>query len=789
MNWSPLRALFLLTVFAIPYVSLFCENATSDIESMRVENIIIEIGADSKSQQAVSIRARMKTKEGSLFSQADFDEDLKTLVQEFDRIEPEVSKTDGKIKIVLKVHPKPYIKEIRWEGNKEETKSKLQKELGIKPGMVFDRQTFNKAFNKLKTYYIKHGFFEAELNYTLERDPKKNDIIVSIKIKEGQSGKIEKIAIRNVSKKERNEILDLIFTKKYNMFTSWLTNEGTLNPEIMRHDELTIVNYLHNKGYAEAKVKVLTKPSKKSNRIIVVVDIDRGKEYHFGTISIENNNLFSKEKIFSKIPFKDGDTYSPEAVREAVKAIYDLYGSKGYIDAVITPESTLHPEKRIYDLTFKITENERFRVGLIKVFGNQQTNTSVVLHECLLVPGDVFDSTMIQHTEERLLNMGYFKNVNVYAVKTTRGQDAKVSFRDVHIEVEENPTTAHFSAGVGFSTTESVSFSLGFNENNFNSKGFASLFTRGIKSLRGGGEYLGINATIGKKMLVYSLSWTKPYFMDTQWSVGFDVKKSRNSYSASDYTVKSNSLQLFAFRSLNSFVRFNSTYRLTHSFIDLKHVSHAKRNRELIRESKNGGLISAIGGSLTYDSTDNFMRPTRGVKSDLSAEFAGVGGDHSFFNFGYHNTFFWSPYQFGIFRLRGNLQFIKTVFGTKPKHIPMDERLYLGGEKMMRGYKYNYLGPKFHDKDHTPRGGMSEIFGSIDYDQYIFKKLDGFVFFDAGSVAFREFSIAKLRYTTGYGVKIKLMENAPIAIGMGYPLNPQSKRDVKRFFITFSTAF
>ncbi len=783
------RALILLFVFFMPYISLFCQSETSDIEAMRVENISIEVGNDKKSQQSVSIRARMKTKEGSLFSQQDFDDDLKTLVQEFDRIEPEVIKKDGKVQITLKVYPKPYIKEIIWEGNKEESKSKLQKELGIKPGMIFDRQTFNKAFNKLKTYYIKHGFFEAELSYTLERDPAKNDVTIAIKIKEGHSGKIEKIVIRNVSKKERDEILELIFTKRYNFFTSWLTNEGTLNPEIMRHDELTIVNYLHNKGYAEAKVKAMAKPSKKSNRIIVVVDVDRGQEYTFGDIIVEDNKLFSKDQILSKVAFKSGDAYSPEAVRESVKAIYDLYGSKGYIDAIITPESILHPEKRVYDLRFKIVENERFRVGLIKVFGNAQTQTSVILHECFLVPGDIFNSTMMHNTEERLLNTGYFKNVNVYAVKTTRGQDAKVSFRDVHIEVEENPTTGHFSAGVGFSTTESVSFSLGFNENNFNSKGFATLFTKGLKSLRGGGEYLGVNATIGKKMLVYSLSWTKPYFMDTDWSVGFDVKKSRNSYSASDYTVKANSLQLFAFKNLNSFVRFNSHYRLTHSFIDLKHVSHAKRNRELIRESKNGGLISAVGASLTYDSTDNFVRPTRGLKSDLSAEFAGIGGDHSFFKFGYINTFFWSPYQFGIFRLRANAEFIKTAFGTKAKHIPMDERLYLGGEKMMRGYRYNYLGPKFHDKDHTPRGGNSLIFGSIDYDQYLFKKLDAFVFFDVGSVAFREFSIAPLRYTTGYGLKIKIMENAPIAVGMGYPLNPQSKRDVKRFFITFSTAF
>ena len=140
--------------------------------------------------------------------------------------------------------------------------------------------------------------------------------------------------------------------------------------------------------------------------------------------------------------------------------------------------------------------------------------------------------------------------------------------------------------------------------------------------------------------------------------------------------------------------------------------------------------------------------------------------------------------------MKGNLQFIKTFGGTKLQDMPLAERLYLGGEHSIRGYVYNRVGPKFKDKDRTIRGGFSEILLSGEYEQYLFKQLDAFVFFDAGNVYFDEFHVDYLRYSTGFGIKLKIAEHsAPIIIGMGYPLNPSNKMDVKRFFLSFGTSF
>lgn len=753
-------------------------------EEMRVGQIDIVLETEGNVQKSL-LKSRMKTKEGSLFNQHDFDEDLKILAKEFDRVEPVMTVNNGQLDITLKLWSKPTIRSITWIGNKDISTEKLEQELDIPKNSVFDRQAFNRAFHKLKNYYVKKGYFEAALDYDVIRDRRDNVVDIIIKVKEGRAGRIQEIVFHGVTPDEEEELLNLMMTKSYNFFTSWLTQEGTLNPEIFRHDELAILNFLHNSGYADAKLNVEIKPAK-PERVIIDITVDKGPLYTFGNVTIQGNTLFTKDELLALAGIKKGEPYSPERVRQAIKTITDKYGSKGYVDAYVTPDVRLNAAEHSYSVTLRVEEGSRYRIGLIKVFGNHHTQTDVILHETSLIPGNVFDTTLLHNTEERLRNIGYFSNVNVYAVKTTLKTADSSHFRDVHIEVEEKSSTGNFNLYTSFSTTESVAFGFGVRENSFNFRGIPSVFTKGLRALRGGNEFLSANATIGKKQLSYTLSWSKPYFMDTPWIVGFELQKARNTFTP-EYTTRSYTAIVHGHYSINAFLNWGVHYRLRRSIIKLKPEKH--QDKELVRQSKNGGLISAVGTSLFYDSTDHPVKPHRGIRSTLELEYAGFGGDHHFGSVQYLNNAYLQPYRYGLLRFRGNLQFIKTFASTTSSKLPLTERFYLGSELAMRGYRYNAVGPHFHDKKHTPKGGVSAVLFSADYEQYIFKKLDGFVFLDIGNVSFKQFSIGSLRYTTGGGLKIKISENMPLVIGLGYPLNPARSSEVKHLFISFGAAF
>jgi outer membrane protein insertion porin family len=774
------------------FVGLLCTASvlipvvTGSPEAIPIKSLTVEVVGEPAGSEA-RVLSTLQTKEHERFSQGEFDKDLKQLAKDFDKVEPTVRVENGEVTIALKVWKKPIIHDIIWQGIETADKEKIAKEFGIASGSVFDRQGFSKAIQKLRQYLVRKGFFEAEIDYktTLLSEP--NTIDIEISIKEGRAGYVEEIRFEGLTSSETDEVSDAILTKEYCFWLSWLNNQGTFYKDVFRQDEMIVLKYLQNKGYLDAKVEASITPAPdRKDRIVISIHVEKGKIYKLGNITTSGNILFTQEALLKAAGCKSGDVYSPEGMRTAAGAMHDLYGSKGYIDATAVPEPKLRENELVYDVDFKVEEGKQFRVGMIEIIGNTITESRVILHENRLVPGAVFDTNLLAKTEERLRNIGYFKTVNVYAVKSSRVEAGGAAFRDVHIEVEEIPTTAQFMAFVGWNSNEGVSGGIGVSETNFRILGLPNVFSDGYRALRGGGEYASANVTIGTKQLSYNASWTKPYFLDTKWAVGVDLQKMRNSYSAKDYTIKSDQAVFRGTREVNSFVRFGTQYRIKDSKIDLRGVHHTRRNREFIRESKNAGVISAVGAALYYESTDRPTAPRQGILSELSAEYAGIGGDHHFMKFAYLNKMFYPLAERGLLKLCGDVEAIKTLFGSKPKHIPLDERYYLGGDAKMRGFNFNTVGPKFHDKDRTPRGGMSSLYLSAEYEHAIYKRLSGFVFVDAGNVWWREFVVKQLQFTTGFGLKFYIAEGTPLTFGMGYPLHVErgNKKDVHHFFFS-----
>jgi len=758
-------------------------------EGKKVQKIEISIGKSHEGKEIQSVQSLLKTKEGSPFSQADFDEDLKVLSKEFDTIEPTLSPTGDDVDLKLVLTPKPTISKIEFLGNQAITNDKLMGELGIKTSSTFDREVFSKAIQRIKSYYLKKGYFDAVCDYDAKKSEDGKRVDITIKIAEGKAGWIEEIRFINFTKDEQASLLEQMNTKEYSLWTSWLTNEGTHKPEVLHMDEVTILNYLHNEGYMDAKIETKIVDGTTPERIIIEIRGDKGDLYRIGNVGVSGNKIFPTDTISKAISLKSGDIYGPEKVTNSVQVIAEMYGRKGYIDVAVLPNAKVRLTEKIYDVSFEVEEGQKFRVGIIKVLGNSRTEGPVILHESLLTPGEIFDSTLLSKTEERLKNTNYFTSVNVYAVKSKESVVPSSNLRDVIIEVQENPTTAHFVVGVGFSTTEKITGHLGLNESNFNMKGFSTLFSKGMKGLRGGGEFLAFDAAIGSKLLSYTLAWTKPYVFDTPWIFGVELNRYKNEYSAKSYTIKSYSATLSANYPVNAFVRFGTHYRITDQNIFL-HENHERAASALFRETKNGGMVSAIGAELHYDSRNHPMMPTNGLHSIVGMEYAGLGGDHHFAKLYYQNGYYFSPYSGGLLLLRGDVQFIRTLWGEKRQDIPLPERLYNGGEQSIRGYYFNTVGPKFHDKMRTPRGGFSDVLLSAEFDQKLMKKLDGFVFFDAGNAYWNQFYLGKLQASWGFGIKLKIQENSvPIVLGLGYPINPQNKHDVKHFFISFSTNF
>lgn len=762
----------------------FTPSSTIVFEECRIADIDLQVEdlSANTSFNPQIVLSKLKSKVGNVFSQADFDADLKTLVAEYDRVEPSIQVQDQQVYITLKMWPRPKVRSITWHGNKKIKTTVLQKELGFKPNAVFNRQSFNKSFNKVKEYYVKKGYFESQLRYITVPHPKTNEVSINIEVLEGRSGRIEDIVFQGFTKKETSELLGMIYTKKYNLL-SWLTGKGTYHEEGLEQDRSTIVNYLQNLGYADAKVNIQIHEAEIEGKIILVISTEKGPIFHFNSIQFEGNELFSNEDIEKLFLIHEGDVYSPEKLRKTLQAIKDLYGRKGYLEANVQAEAQPCVNDTAFNISFHIDEGKQYRIGMIRIYGNMATQTHVILRESLLIPGETFDTAKLQATEDRLQNVGYFESVNVYAVRTQDEEQFGENYRDIYIEVKETKT-GHASLFVGFSSAESIFGGLDFSEANFNIKGFARLFSEGPAALRGGGEYAHLRLSFGKKQQAYTLSWLNPYFCDSLWRVGFDVFNTYSELTSKKYDIQKLGFDLHASYPLNNFWTFGMKYRFNNS---RTHITQSATPLEK-EQAHQEGIVSGFGPSLTFDSTDNPFKPHKGFRSRLETEFAGLGGDFYFWRFAYLNSYYIPLWKCGTFKSRFDFNFIEPVGKTsKPTQIPLGERFFIGGINSVRGYRDFDLGDHFSNGD--PTGGISSTVLSLEYLHQILPFVDGFIFVDAGSIGLKRWYIKDFKFSAGFGARIEIANKVPITLGMGFPINPSGRSEVRRFFFSMGGQF
>ena len=140
----------------------------------------------------------------------------------------------------------------------------MKKELDLEKGSYYDREEFITAFNKVRRLYVKKGYFESELDFEVVPVPDCNEVDIRILANEGRAGKISKLEFCGATKKEENEILDMMVTQKYNFMLSWYIGSGCYNPEMIEHDRLQIINFYQNRGYADATIQICLRERRES---------------------------------------------------------------------------------------------------------------------------------------------------------------------------------------------------------------------------------------------------------------------------------------------------------------------------------------------------------------------------------------------------------------------------------------------------------------------------------------------------------------------------------------------
>jgi len=464
---------------------------------------------------------------------------------------------------------------------------------------------------------------------------------------------------------------------------------------------------------------------------------------------------------------KEGSLYTPEGMGADLKMIRDFYGSRGYVDMAAQPQVAPAGEGQI-NLSYRIDEGVQSYVNLINVQGNTKTKDKVIRRELAVQPGGVFDTTLVDVSKSRLMNLNYFSKVDMAP------QDTLVPGRkDLDVIVEEKKTGS-FNFGAGFSSIDSLVGFAELQQSNFD------LFN--WPNMTGGGQRFRMRGQYGLQRQDFTMSLTEPWFLGYKVSVGGEFYYHGASFLSPVYNQSNLGGALQARKAITPFTALRGEYRLE----NIRIFNLTGNYGQTIQNAGNSSPYtkSCILGGIDFDNRDNLFLTHKGQSINLTGFVAGggLGGDVQDYGISLDaKKYFPLPWDM-ILLTKGSVGVVST-WGGAANPPPIFDQLYLGGANDMRGFIFRGVGPK--DQYGNPIGGSTSVYGTAELTFPIIPRLRGAVFTDWGFVNANSWDISPAQYyvdgsssgglngDVGIGARIEL-PIGPIRVDWGYPVMTDS---------------
>jgi outer membrane protein insertion porin family len=530
--------------------------------------------------------------------------------------------------------------------------------------------------------------------------------------------------------------------------------------ETLRNDVRRLEALYQTRGFlrvevAEPEVRV----DRAAKGIFIAIAIKEQDQFYVGRVRVQGDDLFSAEELKRTMQLQEGEIFDRSQLSNDVLAIADRYAERGYAFADVVPLTDIDQTKHVVSIDLRIDRGPQVRVGRILIVGNEITRDKVVRREMRLDEGQLFDSTKLRRSRQRLGNLGFFEEVKL---DTKRRPEEDLV--DLEVRVKEQPTGS-ISAGAGYSSTQSVIGTASIRQNN----------------LFGRGQRIGLTASLSKISTDFTLSFTEPYFLDTLTSLGVDAFNRRFDYTS--FTSHETGGGLRFSRPFGEFIRLGIGYR--YEAINITHVSEDASLR--IQQLAGRSTSSIVTPSFTWDSRDNAFNPTRGFYNLLSLDVAGgpLGAENQFYKAIGESNWYHPVVGELVLSLRGRVGYAEGYGG---KDLPLLERFFTGGQAVtIRGYRLRDVGPK--DINGDPIGGNSLVLLTSQLRFPLTQGLSLIGFMDAGNVYDEnEFDPTRLRVGVGAGIRF-VTPLGPLALDWGFKLGRKTGEKPTEIHFNIGTLF
>ncbi len=743
-----------------------------DIEGKNVSEVAVRYNGAATVDEA-RIRNFISTRAGETYRTEKVDNDIKSLYESglVTDVRVLAEPAGAALKVIYEVTTRPDVNAVGFAGNTVFSDQKLAKETKLKPGAMASDEAILSARRNIEAYYRGYGYPDVTVTHRIQPSESGSGTELILMVDEGAKNEIREIRFEGNTVYDSRTLRKQMKVKEKGWF-SWLSKSGRFEVDQLDSDVEAVLDYYRTRGYLRASSPGARRDPVGDGRVDLVIPINEGEKYTVAGVGFGRMTVFKEEELYPALTLNGGDGYSSKKMRDDIKMIRSYYGSRGYADASVTPDIRDAGPNKV-NIVYRITEGSRYRVGRVNIGGNTKTQDKVIRREMPLKPGDYFNSVELETAKARLDNLQYFSDVQVDA------QPGRGGYRDINVLVEER-RTGSISAGIGFSSIDSIVGFVNLEQTNFdimNPWGFT-----------GGGQRFGMNLRLGSERTDFSVSLVEPWFMDRQLALGGELFYRDSQYYSDFYEQTNAGGSIFIRKPLSEKAYFKAEYRLENIEIDVESSVQTLTNTWLTNNptfpvspfnpyprpsllDEDGDFIrSSLGVNYVYDSRDAVIETRTGEKFDIGLNVAGtfLGGDVDTYGLTMQGQKYWSLPWDSILSLNGELAFVDSSSGE----VPIFDRVFLGGGRTLRGFEFRDVGPRDIVTGEVV-GGQSLGFLSAEYTVPVIDNVRAAVFYDLGFVNSGAWdpSPSDLYHDFGVGVRLKLpISPVPIALDYAFPI-------------------
>lgn len=665
--------------------------------------------------------------------------------------------------LIFRVKQRQVIARIDITGVSSNDRKQIDTILGIKKGTLYDEYSLKEASQRIKLYYESKGYFDTVVEINKENLGDSDALQVNFLVNRGENIIIENVILSGAKELSYSDVEPSLVNKKREfMGWMWGRNDGKLNIFELPNDSSRVADEYMKEGFLDVEVSPASLRVD-SRKYIADLSffIKEGRVYKISSIKIENP-VFSEEENDKKIQSLQsevGDVADIEKIRADINYIQTDTANLGYAFAQVYPDIQKDEINAEASIVFRVIPNDKVYIRDVIIKGNTRTVDRVIRRELYVTEGNLYHKDDLSESINALKRTSYFDDVKFEEKRINSSQI------DLIVEVKEAATGA-ISGGVGFSSADGLLLNASYSDNN--------LLGSGMRSI--------VSVDKSYTYLMGRIGLTNPRLADSDYSLG-------GSLYANQYTWDNYSDRIYG-GEINIGRRFARYFSAGFSY-NLEQNDIYSLSQELILTGYELGktIKSSVTPYISFNNTDDYYLPRKGIIASTSLEVAGVGGDQRFLTSSTSFNFYQGLKDFIgidlIYRYKAN--FYKT---WDMGNLPINQRFFLGGIGSVRGFENRTLSPK--NIYGYEEGGTIAFTNSAELSFPLIDriKLRGALFFDYGAIGREVLDVhkSKHRYSTGLSIEW-ITPFGPLQLVFAKPLNPKPGDEISTFEFTIGTRF